>query len=86
MKTIRFKFLLPIALFIVAIAAAFATQTDAKDDLSLVQGYIFENEVCKPHGTCTNNQTAVCTDNIGRQVFGLGSTGCKIPLKMNWNP
>lgn len=86
MKTIRLKFLLPIAVFMVAIAAAFATQTDGKDDFALVQGYIFENGVCTPHGSCSNNEAAVCTDNVGRQVFGLGPTGCKIRLTMNWQP
>ena len=87
MKTIKFKFLLPVVAFMIAIAAAFASQTDGMEDTTLQQGYILQNNVCTPHGTCTNEGDRICKDFSGQQVFGkIGSTSCVYPLYMNWHP
>lgn len=84
MKTIRLKFLLPVAAFMIAITAAFASQNEG-GALAPVQGYIFQNGVCVKHGTCTNTSDAlICTDNQGRQVFGKNGTNCTNLLYMNW--
>ncbi len=87
MKNLKLKFLLPVAAFMIAIAAAFASQDNSNAEMALVQGYIYQNGVCTPHGTCTNQGKQICKDASGRQVFGkLGSTSCSYPLFMNWNP
>ncbi len=87
MKRLKFRFLLPMVAFMFAIAAAFATQTDGQEDFAPVQGYIYQNGVCVPNGTCSNNKAAICTDNLGRIVFGLGGpTGCTQRLNMDWHP
>lgn len=87
MKNLKFKFLLPVAAFMFAILAAFATQDDGNVESALVQGYIYQNGVCVPNGKCDNTSTAICTDTSGRQVFGKnGPTSCSLPLFMNWQP
>lgn len=86
MRILKFKFLLPVAAFMFAIAAAFATQDNGKNELALVQGYIYQNGVCVPHGKCDNTSQFICTDG-SRQVFGKnGPTTCSLPLFMNWQP
>lgn len=86
MKTIKFKFLLPVMVFMMAIAAAFATQADGQEDFALEQGYIYVNGVCQPYGKCDNTQARICTQN-GLQVFGKsGGTSCVKTLHMNWIP
>ncbi len=87
MKTLKFKFLMPVVAFMIAFAAAFATQTDGQEDFALVPGYIYQNGVCVPHGTCSNTKAPICTDNAGRQVFGKsGQTSCSQLLYMDWQP
>lgn len=87
MKTVKIKFLLPVVAFMIAIAAAFATQADGQEDFALVQGYIYQNGVCVEHGKCSNETAPICTDNTGRQVFSIGGpTGCSQRLNMNWQP
>ncbi len=86
MKHIKFKFLLPVAAFMIAIAAAFATEKDGQDDFALEQGYIFVDGVCQPYGKCDGTQGQICTHN-GFQVFGkIGGTSCLKTLYMNWRP
>jgi len=86
MKTIKFKFLLPVVAFMIAIAAAFATQTDGQEDFALEQGYIYVDGVCQPHGKCSGIVDLPCTHN-GLQVFGRsGPTSCLKTLYMNWQP
>lgn len=85
MKNVKFKFLLPVMAFMFAIAAAFASQPAGQGEAALVQGYILQNGVCVPHGTCTNTRDVICTDKTGSQVFGKnGGTSCLYPLYMNW--
>ncbi|MGB3343989.1 MAG: DUF6520 family protein [Aequorivita sp.] len=87
MKTMKIKFLLPVGVFMVAIAAAFATQKNLQEDFAPVQGYIYQNGVCTPNGKCDNSSGPICTDNLGRQVFGKsGQTECLQILRMNWHP
>ncbi|QQX78107.1 MULTISPECIES: DUF6520 family protein [Aequorivita] len=86
MRNLKFKFLLPVAAFMLAIAAAFASQTEEQVESALVQGYIYQNGVCVPHGKCDNSSTVICSDG-SRQVFGKnGPTTCSLPLFMNWQP
>jgi len=42
MRNLKFKFLLPVAAFMLAIAAAFASQTEEQVESALVQGYIYQ--------------------------------------------
>jgi hypothetical protein len=87
MRNLKFKFFLPVAAFMLAIAAAFASQDNGKEETALVQGYIYQNGVCVPHGKCDLTSNATCTDNTGRIVFGKnGPTSCSLPLFMNWQP
>ncbi len=87
MRNFKFKFLLPVAAFMLAIAAAFASQTEEQAESALVQGYIYQNGVCVPHGKCDNTSSFICTDTSGRQIFGKnGPTSCSLPLFMNWQP
>lgn len=87
MRYLKFKFLLPVAAFMFAIAAAFATQDDVTVEMAPIQGYIYQNGVCVPHGKCDNTSNVICTDSSGRQVFGKQSpTSCSLPLFMNWQP
>ncbi|WP_418637280.1 DUF6520 family protein [Winogradskyella sp.] len=86
MKSFKFKFLLPVMAFLMAIGAAFATQEDGQEDFALEQGYVYINEECQPQGRCDNTQAQVCTHN-GFQVFGRsGPTKCLRTLYMNWIP
>lgn len=86
MRNLKFKFLLPVAAFMLAIAAAFASQPKEQVESALVQGYIYQNGVCVPHGKCDNTSRVICTDG-SRQVFGKnGQTSCSLPLFMNWQP
>lgn len=87
MENLKIKFLLPMAIFMIAIAAAFASRMDTVDPLAPEQGYIYENNICVKHGTCDNTDSfMICTDNVTRQVFGLDETGCSKVLYMNWKP
>ena len=85
MKKLKMKFLLPMAIFMIAVAAAFASQKDREDELAIEQGYIYQNNICVEHGTCDSMlATIICTDNLGRQVFGLNETDCLKVLYKNW--
>lgn len=87
MKTLKLKFLMPVVAFMIAVAAAFATQANGQEDFALVQGYIYQNGVCEENGTCSNSKSAICTDNLGRTIFAQGGiTGCSQRLNMDWHP
>lgn len=87
MKNLKMKLLLPMAIFMIAIAAAFASQMDTKDPLAPEQGYIINGNVCEKHGTCDNtNKLVICTDNMDRTVFGLNETNCLKVLFSDWKP
>jgi len=86
MKNFKFRFLLPVMAFMLAIAAAFASQPDGLEESALVQGYILQNGVCTPHGTCTNQGGLICRDTSGRQVYGKIGTVCLDTLFMDWQP
>jgi hypothetical protein len=86
MRNFKFRFLLPVMAFMLAIAAAFASQPEGQAESALVQGYILQNGVCTPHGSCTNDGDQICRDTSGRQVFGKIGTVCLDTLFMNWQP
>lgn len=84
MRTIKMKFLLPVAVFMIAIVAAFASQTDGQEVFALEQGYAYVNEICVPTGQCSSIPARPCTHN-GLQVFGKsGETSCLKTLYMPW--
>lgn len=84
MKNLKSKFLLPVAAFMIAIAAAFATQMEEQDAFALEQGYIYENNVCVPTGKCSTNLGPICTHN-DMQIFGRNDqTSCLKTLYMPW--
>ena len=68
----------------IAIAAAFASQPSEQGESTLVPGYILQNGVCIPHGTCANENDRLCRDTSGQQVFGKTGTSCVYPLYMRW--
>lgn len=87
MKNLKMKLLLPMAIFMIAIAAAFASKKGAEDELAPEQGYIIIDDVCKEHGTCDNKlQPMICTDHSERPVFGLNETNCLKVLYSSWKP
>tara|TARA_R100000306_G_C4380445_1_gene143999 strand:- start:472 stop:738 length:267 start_codon:yes stop_codon:yes gene_type:complete len=86
MKTVKRKFLLPVMVFLLAIVAAFATQTEKGENLAVVDGYIYVNDVCQPEGKCQSFGSIVCTHN-GMQVFGKSGSGtdeCFRTLYLPW--
>lgn len=84
MKNLKSKFLLPVAAFMIAIAAAFATQMEEEDAFAPEQGYVYVNEICVPNGKCSTMPGPICTHN-GLQVFGRSSqTSCLKTLYMPW--
>lgn len=78
MKTKVLKFGLPMAVFMLAIVVAFATEKTTTESESLtVPGYIFENGQCKPARDCNNVAGAFCMQG-SFQVYetNLGGTAC----------
>lgn len=85
MKSLKMNFLLPVAVFMIAIAAAFASQDDGQEEFALEQGYIYSNNVCVPQGKCGNILGDVCTHPTKGQIFGKnGPTDCFRTLYMPW--
>lgn len=72
MKTLKSKFLLPVAIFMVAVVAAFAAQSTNGDDLALEQGYIHGTTPCEVAIECSPILGKVCTYK-NQQVFGMNS-------------
>jgi len=86
MKTKIFKSLMPFAVLMFAVVAAFATQVET--DATLMDGYLKTDnplQPCEdtPMVCSTDNFTTICTYQ-NEPVFGLievsGQTRCDIPL------
>lgn len=72
MKTLKSKFLLPLAVFMVAVVAAFASQAPVEEDLAPVQGYIHSTIPCEISVQCSPTGATVCKYN-NKQVFGMNA-------------
>lgn len=87
MKTKFLKVGMPIMVFILAIAFAFATEkTTAESVSSSIPGYIFENGQCKPASrTCENTGGPVCKQGslVVHQFTNASNTICSFPMT-NW--
>lgn len=86
MKTMKRKFLVPVMACMLAIVAAFATQTEKEENLAVVDGYIYVDNICQPEGQCQSLGTIACTHN-GMQVFGKSGSGtdeCFRTLYLPW--
>lgn len=85
MKTTRKQWLLPIAAFTLAIAAAFATvKTEVATEQAIVPGYIDAHAPCMVAIECSNVGTQLCRDGLtGPQAWGKASpnaTTCAVTL------
>lgn len=85
MKTKKLKFFVPVSVFMFAVAAGFAFNTPKTGNVATEPGYIFKNNECQRHGSCTNTLGTVCTHD-GMQVFGLTANNCIKVLFDNWQP
>lgn len=84
MKTLKMKFVLPVMAFMFAIVAAFASHSTEDSSLALVDGYIYQNNICQPEVKCQTTGSIVCTHN-GMQVFGKSGTNqCFRTLYLPW--
>lgn len=87
MKTKIFKIGMPIMVFMMAIVLAFASEKTTANDESLIIGYIYENNECKPATReCSNDGAFPCTQGVF-QVYmtNLGGTACLGELT-HWEP
>ena len=82
MKTKIFKSGLPLMVFLLAIAFAFASEkkTDTNESFA-VQGYIQKNGVCQISRMCDNMDGPICKDADGFTVHLINNgTFCSVPL------
>ncbi|MBA5630327.1 DUF6520 family protein [Moheibacter lacus] len=82
MKTKIFKTGLPIMAFLMAIAFAFATETNVKGEAPLITGYVIQNGVCtSAPKDCVVDARYDCK-YMGLQVYNLedGETTCRVKL------
>jgi hypothetical protein len=76
MKNLKIRFLLPIAVFMMAVFAAFATQSSVStENLAWEQGYIHTATSCDVANRCSTSGTKVCKVN-GQQLFGMDGSQC----------
>lgn len=81
MKSKFFKLVMPVMVFMVAIAFAFASDNSTAPDSSLAfQGYVYKNNICQISRFCDNNGGAVCEDAEGLTVYQLQTTTCSLPM------
>ncbi|MEM0519025.1 DUF6520 family protein [Aequorivita flava] len=81
MKTMRKKWLLPIAVFAIAIASAFASNSGANNVLA-TPGYIDAPAPCRIAVDCSPFGGPVCRNASLQQAFGWNSmhTACNVEL------
>jgi|GEM_PF-1471373 hypothetical protein len=83
MKTRIFKIGMPFMVFMMAIAFAFASENDTKENETMaLPGYIFRNGVCEPSINCDNNGGPLCKDDDGFTVYApsIDGTFCTVPM------
>ncbi|WJS96784.1 DUF6520 family protein [Flavobacterium johnsoniae] len=89
MKTLNVKKLLPVAVFALAIAGAFASSPNGKatNVSAPEQGYINNPNPCSESIDCNNQGSEICTiEDTNQQVFGLNASGTtcnKVLYKLN---
>ena len=85
MKTKKNGFIMPILAFMIAIAAAFATEKNSMESTLSDQAYLNTPVPCTLAGFCDNTGIDVCTSG-GIQVYGKSSaTQCTRKLFMPWH-
>ncbi len=83
MKTLKFKWALPLLAVAFAVTAAFATQKTNSENLIFEQGYVHTTQPCKKSIQCYTDGLVQCTSS-GNLVYAMdGSTGCDRPLFFN---
>jgi hypothetical protein len=83
MKTLKFKWALPILAVAFAVSAAFASQKTNTESAVLEQGYVHSTQPCKKTIECHTDGLIQCTSG-GNLVYAMdGSTGCDRPLYFN---
>lgn len=84
MKKSIVKMILPIAVFVLAITAAFASHGDnavQKAALAPEQGWLNVDGVCNESIQCSDTGTQLCTTITNQQVFGKDEAGdCTVEL------
>lgn len=81
------KFLLPIAIVMIAVGGAFASQQQKEDVLSTEMGWINSPTPCNTSVLCSNIEGPLCTINVNgvnHQAFGkVTPTSCTKVLYRN---
>lgn len=81
MKSKFFKIGMPMMVFMMAIAFAFATEKTADKSEALVQGYIFKDGICQAARSCDNSGGPLCQeDGLTVHLVNEGDTFCSIPM------
>lgn len=72
MKTIKFKFLIPVLAIAFAVTSAFTTSATAEvESLTSINGYIDHPSPCMtPPVSCLPEGFYTCTNNLEQQVYG----------------
>ncbi|WP_435138481.1 DUF6520 family protein [Formosa sp. A9] len=72
MKTLKFKFIVPVLAVAFAISSAFATASGSSvSEVNAISGYIDAPEPCQQAINCSLTPGPVCTNGMfGAQVFG----------------
>lgn len=81
MKSIKKNWLLPSAVFAIAIAGAFASNLTTEDSLDTV-GYIDAPAPCQLSVECSLIKGPVCRSSTGQQAFGWNNmhTACDVEV------
>lgn len=83
MKNRKFKFFVPVSIFMFAMAAAFAFNAPESENDLATPGYIFKNNFCQQDGQCANTGGAVCTHG-GMQLYRISGGSCLDVLHGPW--
>lgn len=88
MKTKVLKLGLPLAVFMLAIVFAFASNSTTKTEdtsLALVPGYIFQNGKCEQVTTCSDKEGPLCM--VGSTVARnkINETQCGLQQLYHWS-
>ena len=78
MKTMRKKWLLPIAVFAIAIASAFASNTTTVEDAPVL-GYLDNPQPCQISVQCSTTGTIACKSGA-QTAFRMNSSGTRCDL------
>ncbi|MCZ4320302.1 DUF6520 family protein [Aequorivita viscosa] len=76
MNTMRKKWLLPIAVFAIAIASAFASNIENTNDVALVNGFIDSPTPCLISVECSTIPGPVCKSG-GKTAYKMNAAGTR---------